>query len=87
MLKWMLDHAWRASFCWPNGIRTCDLHPRIPLGELLMMWLCYALSLILLKINRGYHGKKHASLHNIMGLPSPPPAECSIHDLDIDNKN
>lgn len=36
---------------------------------------------------RRCQGKNHTSIHNIMQLPSPPPAECSIHDSDIENKN
>lgn len=40
-----------------------------------------------LKSSKGCRGKKHASIHKIMGLAFPPPAECSIHDSDIANRN
>lgn len=39
------------------------------------------------KYKRCCHGKKHASIHNIMHLPSLQPVECSIQDSIIDNRD
>lgn len=36
---------------------------------------------------RRCQGRKHASIHNVMHLPSSPSAKCSIHDSNIDNRN
>lgn len=40
-----------------------------------------------LKSNKGCREKKYASIHNIAGFPSSPPAKCSIHGSDFENRN
>lgn len=39
------------------------------------------------KAKKGCHGKKHASVYNILGHNPKVQVECSIHDLNIGNKN